>query len=345
MPLSLWVHPTRHIERLYLNRDILSSLCIHGSEAVKVWFEEGPDGAAIINFKGFSNPQDVERDTIIRSIREHLYPADITLWRSLTALMEPQKARLNRAKEAAELDQNSVKFSARTRIVVNGQGHRTVSGLLAHNKLITLVEAEGGEIGDFEVFDKDGNRLVILIQQCNNKNDKTDFEISVQETGEIFDKAEKLRFQMSQGDASSANTETIGVVILEGDMHGCCRSFLVQQVDGVISHLAAAQRLSVITTYNVNHSATVIARLTAAFIEVPNQKRISGLKKPDALQAQRAFVIASLPGISDVSAAALLETFGTLAGIVRASETELKAVKGIGPKRARIIKRVLCGEV
>lgn len=343
MPLSSWIHPTRHIERLYLNGDALSSLCIQGSEAVKIWFEEGPDGAAIINFKGFANPENSERDTIIRSIREHLYPADITLWRSLKALMEPHKARLNRADEAEELDPKSVKLHSKTKVVVNGQGHRTVSGLLAHNALITLVEAEGG-IGDFEVFDKDGNRLIILILQCNNKNDKTDFEISVQETGEIFDKAEKLRFQMSQGDASFTNTETIGVVILEGDVHGCCRSFLVQQVDGVISYLVA-QRLSVIPTYNVNHSATVIARLTAAFIEVPNQKRISGLKKPDTLQAQRALVIASLPGISEISAAALLKTFGTLAGIVKATETELKAVKGIGPKRARIIKRVLCGEV
>jgi excinuclease UvrABC nuclease subunit len=50
-------------------------------------------------------------------------------------------------------------------------------------------------------------------------------------------------------------------------------------------------------------------------------------------------MLATVPGISTVGARALLERFGSVAGVIEASEDELLAIPGLGPAR---VQALLC---
>ncbi len=53
-------------------------------------------------------------------------------------------------------------------------------------------------------------------------------------------------------------------------------------------------------------------------------------------------VLAVVPGMSPVTARNLLERFGSIAAVARASRAELKSVAGIGDRRADALIRLLC---
>jgi ERCC4-type nuclease len=57
--------------------------------------------------------------------------------------------------------------------------------------------------------------------------------------------------------------------------------------------------------------------------------------------ATPAALLASIKGISRPMAAALLETFGSIAAIAAASDEELRKIDGIGPVRAAAVTRIL----
>jgi ERCC4-type nuclease len=52
-------------------------------------------------------------------------------------------------------------------------------------------------------------------------------------------------------------------------------------------------------------------------------------------------VLAAVPGISAVSARALLERFGSVAAVLSATEQEWMEVRGIGHERARLLAETL----
>ncbi len=56
---------------------------------------------------------------------------------------------------------------------------------------------------------------------------------------------------------------------------------------------------------------------------------------------RQVFLLAGLPGVSDVLARRLLERFGSVAGAFNAPVRELAAVDGLGPQKASEIRRIL----
>ncbi len=64
-------------------------------------------------------------------------------------------------------------------------------------------------------------------------------------------------------------------------------------------------------------------------------------KKPKEMKRLQEYVLSSIPGISKVLAARLLEKFGNIEQVVNASEMELSKVKGVGKKLANKIKKLL----
>ncbi len=64
------------------------------------------------------------------------------------------------------------------------------------------------------------------------------------------------------------------------------------------------------------------------------QRPKAGTTAPEA-------ALASIPGISVVTARALLRRFGTLAAVLAADPKEWRAVEGVGPKRARALHEAL----
>jgi ERCC4-type nuclease len=53
------------------------------------------------------------------------------------------------------------------------------------------------------------------------------------------------------------------------------------------------------------------------------------------------YILSGFPGVDTVTSRALLTEFGTLQGIFSGEEKELQRVKGVGPKIAGRIKRLL----
>jgi Fanconi anemia group M protein len=65
--------------------------------------------------------------------------------------------------------------------------------------------------------------------------------------------------------------------------------------------------------------------------------------KPKSLSLQRQFLLEGLPGVGPVAAQRILAHFDNPLSVFSATEQELRAVKGVGPKMAANIRKVLVG--
>lgn len=181
------------------------------------------------------------------------------------------------------------------------------------------VEVVALPVGDFVV-----GPLIIERKVVN------DFEQSVM-SGRMFDEANRIGLEK----------DAIGVVILEGDLFGEGQSLLIQGAMGAITCLSQVQHMSVI--HSLDHV------MTAYFIIKASQHLLFGLgyelplhrTKPKELLDAKRYLLQALPGVSGKNAVTLLEHFGSVGAVMRASKSELLAVNGIGPKTADRILDVL----
>lgn len=195
--------------------------------------------------------------------------------------------------------------------------HREPQGLDAHLGQVEnlVVERKHLELADFRI--NDGRILV-------ERKTVQDFANSVQ-SGHLFDQAQRMGFE----------PDAIGVVILEGDVFGSHTGMLHSAITGAISCLSSVQRMTVINTLSLEHTAYALAKIA--------QHERNGLgynlplhkDKPTALIDAQRYVLESVTGISAGGADALLRHFGTVQAVFAASPAELQVVKGIGPKTAQ----------
>jgi DNA excision repair protein ERCC-4 len=119
--------------------------------------------------------------------------------------------------------------------------------------------------------------------------------------------------------------------------HGCLSR------DGVRGALLEAMALgvNVIRANDVHDSAIWLARIARRTAQrgggVPERPRRSR-RRPSVTPAS---ILSGIPGISPRVAAALLERFGSIAGVAAASSAELELIGGIGRARAATIQRAL----
>ena len=131
------------------------------------------------------------------------------------------------------------------------------------------------------------------------------------------------------------------LLILEGDdlYAGMVNANAIR---GSIASIALDFGISIIPTRNAQDTAAMIKRIA---IREQNGERtpvqIRTDKKPVSLLEQQLFIVESLPNIGPVNAKSLLEHFGTVAGVINASEKELQEVEGIGKKTAENIRKVV----
>ncbi len=72
----------------------------------------------------------------------------------------------------------------------------------------------------------------------------------------------------------------------------------------------------------------------------PGRKRRAYAQRPTPVEAAEA-MLAAVPGISTVSAQALLEHFGSVAAVLDAGPEKWLSIRGIGPKRAHALSQTL----
>lgn len=131
------------------------------------------------------------------------------------------------------------------------------------------------------------------------------------------------------------------LLILEGDdiYNGMLHPNAVR---GTIAAIAIDFGISIIPTRNSEDTAAMIKRI--AVREQSGDKvniQIRTDKKPTSLWEQQLFIIESLPNIGPVNAKNLLKHFGTVENVIKATESELQEVEGIGKKTAKNIRKVV----
>lgn len=161
-----------------------------------------------------------------------------------------------------------------------------------------------------------------------------DFALSVQ-SSHLFDQAQRMSFDQ----------ETMGVVLIEGDVFGDPIGMLDSQITGAISCLSNVQGMSVFQTRSLEHTAYVLAKFAQHDRNGLGYHLSLRTKKPSALLDMQRYVLEGLPGINSGMADRLLARFGSVRAVLNATPEELRKVHGMGPKRAQALHDLLTAEL
>lgn len=233
----------------------------------------------------------------------------------------------DRDKEAENLDILSIDIPEPVKVVIDHREPEALKKLLTSHPNIEVTIASL-DLGDFIINDT----IIIERKDCSKENQSTDFEQSIIEKDKrLFNQSERLKLQ----------DDYIPIVLLEGSCYNNSQRMLVQQIDGAISFLAVVQKLSVINSFNQNHTAYIIAKLATHSKNGLGYDLGLRAQKPELLLDKKSFVLEGIPGISPKIARELLSHFGSVKEIVNATEKELLQVKGLGKKRVKDILSVL----
>jgi len=147
---------------------------------------------------------------------------------------------------------------------------------------------------------------------------------------------------LAQARELSSNFES-PILILEGegDLYSL-RDIHPNAIHGALASLAINFGISIIPTRDEEDTANFL--YTVARREQDYEKREIGLrgeKKPLLLDERQRYVIESLPNVSAVLAKRLLKKFGSVKGVINASEKNLMNIEAIGEGKAREIGKVV----
>ena len=202
------------------------------------------------------------------------------------------------------------------RIVVDERESKEYDHLL--QGLGCLVERQTLTVGDFVL----SSRLVA------ERKARADFEASIID-GRLFEQAQRL-----------VQAYERVVIVVEGttDADRISRPALL----GAYGALVADLGISLFFTKNAAGTCELLAAL-AKHEQLAKKLELRVMAKPKCLtieQYQRA-LIECLPQVGPSMAKKLLAYFGSPANILLADEKKLQEVGGLGPKKAKQIKRVL----
>lgn len=112
-------------------------------------------------------------------------------------------------------------------------------------------------------------------------------------------------------------------------------------VEGAIVSLAAMWRLPVLHSSEPEHSLLIL-RLLADQMTRSHQPALRRFdRKPKRHVSRRLFVLQGLPGVGPTLASRLLDRFGSIERVVSADVPALAEVRGIGPKKAALIRELV----
>ncbi|ADC73243.1 ERCC4 domain protein (plasmid) [Thioalkalivibrio sp. K90mix] len=342
MMLAHWQHPKRpSVARVYING--IPGL---GRETIAYFERAGFGGRGVTLLVNEDRFYDDVLDALVEAgiLDSEAEMASLTLdavlarqgpsaspvvsGRPKTAVVPSGSGPAYRAQEVAALDPHSIPVPDPVLIRID---HREPPALFDALADIPNVQVERCELpmADLEV----NERFVIERKSCRSgAGGRSDFESSViDDSKRLFFQSEKMRLA----------EDCVPVVILEGEPHLFQQSMTPAQVDGAISFLVTVQRLNVIVTHSVEHTAYLLVKLAthdrSGLGYVPPLRG----KKPSHPKDQLAFVLEGLPGMSGSLAKRLAAHYDTIGQICNATDAELLSIEGIGPKRLEGMRKVL----
>ncbi len=185
------------------------------------------------------------------------------------------------------------------------------------------VERQTLSVGDF----------VLSERLAAERKTRADFEASIMD-GRLFEQAARL-----------AGAYPRAIMVVEGE-RGEGRTERVGRAAVLGAYSALVAELGVSLFFTKTAEATVELLMAMAKYEQLNKDRpMRVMAKPKSLtleQYQRA-AVEVLPGVGPKMAKELLIYFGSVANVVAADEKKLQEVPKMGPKKAKMIRRVLDG--
>ncbi|MFX0044364.1 MAG: DEAD/DEAH box helicase [Candidatus Hermodarchaeota archaeon] len=135
------------------------------------------------------------------------------------------------------------------------------------------------------------------------------------------------------------------VLIIEGEQLIGLRAVSPSSIYGALASIAIRIRVPILWTRNAEETANVLYRL--AHLEQvgakrPLRTRTGETRIGDAQTLE--YIMSGFPGVDTVISRALLTELGSLEKVFSAEEKDLRKVKGVGPKIAGRIKRLLTTE-
>jgi Fanconi anemia group M protein len=127
------------------------------------------------------------------------------------------------------------------------------------------------------------------------------------------------------------------LLVLEGPTPIPVAGLDPEALRGILLSVAIGYRVPMLRTLSVVETASYLAG-----VAVREERRLERSKYPTK-QPGPLSVLASVPGVGEERAAALLERFGDVATVLCAPASALRQVPGVGPHTARTIRRVAQG--
>ncbi len=159
------------------------------------------------------------------------------------------------------------------------------------------------------------------------RKSREDFEASIID-GRLFEQANRL----SQSYARAA-------IVVEGSLGG--ERVRREALLGAYSSLLADYGISLFFTRNPSGTAELLAAMARHELAGSKEMRVAAKPKMLTLDKMQRGLIEMLPGMGPKMAKNLLVHFGTPMNVLLADEKKLQEAEGLGPKRAKIIRRVL----
>ncbi|MHC1602197.1 MAG: DEAD/DEAH box helicase [Methermicoccaceae archaeon] len=157
----------------------------------------------------------------------------------------------------------------------------------------------------------------------------------------LMDSGRELFLQLSD----IARTYDRPLLMIEGEDIYTARRVHPNAVRGLLASVAVDFSIPMVFTKNERESAEFIAVIAKREqSERDKTPTIHGKKTSKTLPEQQEYVLSSIPSVGYKAARNLLEHFGSVEGVLTASEDELQQVPLIGKKTARLIREVVSGE-
>lgn len=211
---------------------------------------------------------------------------------------------------------NQTRFAGST-VVVVADVHERKSGVIdALAKLSNVkVSVERLPVGDYRVE----NRLLI------ERKHLIDFALSVR-SGRVFEQASRLQRQRALRTC----------LILEGrqsDLRRCCLPR--QSLQGALVSLALLFGLPILKSNSRNETAILIRMAGRQLLNRESKAPVRYGAKPRARRRIQLLMLQSVPGVGPIRAASLLDHFGSMESLVKASSEEVAEVPGVGQAMAQ----------
>lgn len=233
---------------------------------------------------------------------------------------KPEKAEPSKEKIYEKLQIKPIFVRKPREIVVYVDSRELRSGVPKHlRELGAEVEVKTLDVADYVVSEEVGIE----------RKSANDFIQSIID-GRLFDQVERLKRAYEKP-----------VIIIEGQLYGI-RNVHPNAIRGAIAAVTLDWGVPILFSSGPEETAQFVYLLAKREQEERKKEvRLRSEKKALTLAERQRLIVEGLPNISATLAKRLLKHFGNVERVFTATEEELQEVEGIGPKKAREIRKVI----